>query len=146
VSHYSRHVLVPCCLIIHSYGPNGNEIIAECIRTIVFPDRNKAQDELGSTLSDLISNKFTSDKSWRGFWNDAKTALSNPSLLISIEDFYDFIVFPWAVNLLIAEDLGVDEAGANKARRKSKRYGEFWNPKLDDVEDSVIKAPRVRHL
>ncbi|KAK7034829.1 hypothetical protein R3P38DRAFT_2771898 [Favolaschia claudopus] len=62
---------------------------------------------------------------------------------ISLEDFVDWILVPYAATRLIMEDLGYDNYdNASLERLTSKEYGELFNPEddFDEAADAVLRA------
>ncbi|KAK6984733.1 hypothetical protein R3P38DRAFT_2806335 [Favolaschia claudopus] len=62
---------------------------------------------------------------------------------ISLEDFVDWILVPYAATRLIMEDLGYDNYdNASLERLTSKEYGKLFNPEddFDEAADAVLRA------
>jgi len=90
----------------------GESVILSTLYRL-FPDASSNTQELASTLQSLFENKTTDVEpgdtpQW--FWEGTRT----DPCPITLRDFLMYLIVPETATLLIAQDLGISNAEANK--------------------------------
>lgn len=124
---------------ITSYGPAGEEIILATLRYHIFSLAKNASDILAETLDDAsISEKDITDRTpfWKNF---------DPTSFL-LEDFIHFVAGPFVANVLISEDQGITAREADVVRRASTRYGRYFHPANDHIDDLVMSITVLQRV
>ena len=122
----------------------GESVILSTLYRL-FPDASSNTQELASTLQSLFENKTTDvepgDTPQR-FWEGTRT----DPCPITLRDFLTYLIVPETATLLIAQDLGISNAEANKIRIQSKEYGSAFYSATDDGRIDDIMNSNIRVL
>lgn len=122
----------------------GESVILSTLNRL-FPDTSSATNELASTLSSIYENEMadTEGGDLAGqFWEGTTDSLSP----MTLRDFLTYLVVPETTVLLIAKELKVTSAQANRIRLESKEYGKAFHSKTDDGRIDDITNTNVRAL
>jgi hypothetical protein len=125
-----------------SYGPMGESVILSTLNRL-FPDTSSATNELASTLNSIYENDMTDIEHGdlvEQFWEGTR---GSP---MTLRDFLTYIVVPETAELLIAKELNVTSAQANRIRLESKEYGKAFNNETDDGRIDDITNINVQAL
>ncbi|KAK7034881.1 hypothetical protein R3P38DRAFT_2771944 [Favolaschia claudopus] len=117
------------------YGPQGMYLITSCLRRFIstITDRLNLEVMLYNTVDNIVAHDEVNFN-----YNDFASANH-----ISLEDFVDWVLVPYAATRLIMEDFGYDNYdNASLERLTSKEYGELFNPEddFDEAADAVLRA------
>lgn len=124
-----------------SYGPMGESVILSTLNRL-FPDTSSATNELASTLNSIYENEMMDIEHGdlpEQFWEGTR---GSP---LTLRDFLTYLVVPETAELLIAKELNVTSAQANRIRLESKEYGKaFYNEtddgRIDDITNINVRA------
>lgn len=122
----------------------GESIILSTLYRL-FPDASSNTQELASTLQSLFENETTEVEPGdtpEQFWEGSRT---HPCP-ITLRDFLTYLVVPETATFLIAQDLGVTNAEANRIRIQSKEYGNAFYSAVDDGRIDDITNTNIRAL
>ncbi|KAK6988355.1 hypothetical protein R3P38DRAFT_3228922 [Favolaschia claudopus] len=117
------------------YGPQGVYLITSCLRRFIstIADRMNLEVMLYRTVDSIVANDEVNFD-----YNDFASANH-----ISLQDFVDWILVPYAATRLIMQDLRYDDYdNASLERFSSKEYGELFNPEddFDEAADDVLRT------
>ncbi|KAK7063491.1 hypothetical protein R3P38DRAFT_2492748, partial [Favolaschia claudopus] len=117
------------------YGPQGVYLITSCLRRFIstITDRMNLEVMLYNTVDNIVAHDEVNFN-----YNDFASANH-----ISLQDFVDWILVPYAATRLIMQDLGYDNYdNASFERLSSKEYGELFNPEddFDEAADDVLRT------
>jgi hypothetical protein len=120
----------------------GESVILSTLYRL-FPDGSADMDELASTLHSLYENETAEDGDvFQRFWKTMKTGCCP----ITLRDFLIYLVVPETAVLLIAADLGVSHANANRIRIESKEFGMAFYSNVDEGRIDDITYTNFRAL
>jgi len=119
------------------------------LRHKIFYPRIEAEADLFEMLTLLLMEGHGSNNcyTFEGFWDNAD------GTCVPLNDFIDYIATPYAINLLIIEDLGavgssLTEHDANRIRQDSKEVGRALHdhhdhPMVDDLMMEIAKPQKA---
>jgi hypothetical protein len=128
-----------------SYGPMGESVILSTLNRL-FPDTSSANtNELALTLNSVYENDMVDAEGGdfsEQFWEGTR---DSPSPM-TLRDFLTYLVVPETAVLLIAKELNVTSAQANRIRLESKEYGKAFYREMDDGRIDDITNTNVRAM
>lgn len=127
-----------------SYGPMGESVILSTLNRL-FSDTSSATNDLASTLNSIYENEMNDAEGGdlpERFWEGSR---DNPCPM-SLRDFLVYLLVPETAVLLIAKDLNVTSAQANRIRLESKEYGNAFFSETDDGRIDDITNKNIRAL
>ena len=122
----------------------GESVILSMLGRL-FPDTSSATNELASTLNSIYENEMVEIESGdlhAQFWEGTR----DNSCPMMLSDFLTYLVVPETAVLLIAKELNVTSAQANRIRLESKEYGKAFHSETDDGRIDDITNTNVHAL